>query len=903
MEQQMDLFQKILPICQEFIIKLETLKDKYMTSNEIKELTESWYQINNKFNSLRISDKYPHIEIYHQFQSYKHDIDDSFQSRNNTFVQNELIVFKELFDSIEGKSLTEEQREIAVRIDNNNLIVASAGSGKTLTIIGNVLYLIKKGVNPQDILVLSFNKKIAKEIRERFACLELDIEASTFHKLGMDIYKQNQRDTTHIFNENLEKKFQKKFLDNLLHNKQLTSDVLKYFAYYLYPLPDLTNFEDLGNYLRQTQHIDMNTLKQYWEDKYMDSNHVETLQGERVKSLGELIIANYLFLNGIEYEYEKIYPTEEFSYKPDFYLPKNDIWLEHFGVLKKENGQLTGLTDTYVLEMNRKKQLHKDKNTILISTYFYEFIGEDFWKILTIRLREFGIQVKEPNLEKLQQNINAIKDKAPFKLFLKNLVTFLNLYKGHGEKELETIRKEILADDSIAPYLYKRNQLFFNIFEQYYKQYEDFLKETNHIDFNDMLLYTIPLVDKIHPYKYIYVDEYQDTSLLRFRLVEAIAKKHNAIFTAIGDDWQSIYRFSGSNISLFTHFKNYVPTSNRLDLSQTYRYSQELAEISAQFIQKNPAQFSKHVRSKKSLKNPVLIAEYKDFADMLSEDSLYTRFISAMENILNKQEIKTVLILGRNNGDLKNSGLLGNGQGEVGFMLKNSSSFIQQTIKLTHHAYPNIDFEFRTIHRSKGSEADLVFVLNNKNHLAGFPNKMESDPVFKYLVDNSEYYSYAEERRLFYVALTRTKTYTVLMTSHKDPSEFVEELKTYPNIKIINIKESVHIAHRCPYCKSGRIILKQNNTTKEYYGDCEFQNCPGNSKLGNAVLVDDEYIKCPSCGGIMLERTQKKSGEKFFGCSNFNMGLCKKTMRIKDEYKTLNSDVQKYKQNIQTLNI
>ncbi len=892
MFQQGQLFQEKLPLCQQFITKLESYNDSYLMTSEILKLSELWNNINDEFQQIRISNKYPDYQMYKQFQSYRRDIDDSFTNRNNSFVQNEMATYKDFFDNIEGKSLTTEQREIAIRIDNNNLIVASAGSGKTLTIIGNVLYLIKKGVNPKDILVLSFNKKIAKEIKERFANLGEDIATSTFHSLGMNLCKQSQQ--AHVFDENLEKQFLTKFLDDLLNNKQLTSSVLKYFAYYLYPIPDLTDFEDLGEHLRQTQHIDMNTLKQHWEDKYIDGTHVETLQGERVKSLGELVIANYLFLNGIEYKYETPYPVEEFAYKPDFYLTEYDLWLEHFGVLKKANGQLTGITDTYIAEMNLKKDTHQKQGTTLISTYFYEFINEDFWDILTTRLKEYGVVTKPPNLEKLQQNISAIKEQMPFRSFLKNLVTFLNLYKGNGEKNISMIKSKMLADKDIAPYSYKRNLLFLDIFEQYHTQYEEFLKSSNHIDFNDMLLNAISLVENTHPFKYIYVDEYQDTSLLRFRLVEAIAKKHNAIFTAIGDDWQSIYRFAGSDISLFTHFKDYVSTNNRLDLSQTYRYSQELTQISARFIQQNPEQFKKRVYSTKTLKNPVLIAEYKDFADMFSNDSLYTRFISAMEGIIDKEEIKTVLILGRNNGDLKNSGLLGDI--EVGFMLKNNSPFNQQTVKLTHHAYPNIDFEFRTIHRAKGSEADLVFVLNNKNHLSGFPNKMESDPLFKYLVDNSENYAYAEERRLFYVALTRTRTYTVLMTSHKEPSEFVEEIKAYPNVKTLSIQESAQINHRCPYCKSGRIILKQNKN-KEFYGDCEFHNCPGNSKLGNAVLVDDDYIRCSNCGGIMIERTQKKTGEKFFGCSNFNVGLCKKTMRATTDYKTLSSDVQKYKQN------
>ncbi len=898
-EYQKQLFQENLGKCQQFITKLEEWQGKYLTSSGIDELVTIWHETKDFFKNIKISDKYPNYKIYQQFQSHQIDITDSFKSRNDKYVSEELILFKDLFDSIESKSLTEEQREIAVRVDNRNLIVASAGSGKTLTIIANILYLVKKGINPKDILVLSFNKKIAREIKERFENIDLNIDAVTFHKLGMDIYTKTSDSVFHVYDENSEKKFQESFLASLLKDSKLASDILKYFAYYLYPLPDLSDFENLGDLLRQTQHIKMETLKQHWEDKFTPpSGRIETIQGEIVKSLGELVIANYLFLNGIEYEYEKPYPSTEFSYKPDFYLPKYDIWIEHFGVLKNASNRLVGLTPSYITEMNHKIRLHEENESTLITTYFYEFINEDFWDILTQRLGEHQVKSQAPSIEKLQQNIDAIQNKAPFISFLKNLKTFLSLYKGNGyiEKDISDLHKNIEDDSDIPPYLYKRNTLFFAIFERYYKHYEAHLKSTSCIDFNDMLINAISMVEHTHPYKYVFVDEFQDTSFLRFQLINALLKQHNSTLTAIGDDWQSIYRFAGSNINIFTHFKNYVLECNRLDLSQTYRHSQELALISAQFIQKNPEQFVKRVNSKKSLKNPLIVAEYKEFADTFSKDSLYSRFILALENVLSNPtlDIKSVLILGRNNSDLKHSGLLGKKEQDVGFLLKKNLATSTQIIKLSHHAYPNIDFEYRTIHRSKGSEADLVFVINNKNHLSGFPNKMESDPIFKYLIEGSENYSYAEERRLFYVALTRTRTHTILMASNANPSEFIEEIKNLKNVKFLSLQDSININHKCPYCKTGRIILRQNKSTKEQYGDCEFQHCPGRSNLGNAVMIDDEFISCPKCKGIMIERTNSNSKEKFFGCSNYTNGSCKNTMQLKSDYKTLNQDSNNY---------
>ena len=247
----------------------------------------------------------------------------------------------------------------------------------------------------------------------------------------------------------------------------------------------------------------------------------------------------------------------------------------------------------------------------------------------------------------------------------------------------------------------------------------------------------------IYPYKYIIIDEYQDTSLSKCLLIKAIQNKTKASLIAVGDDWQSIYHFTGSNIEIFTNFKKYFPKAKIIKLKKTYRNSTQLVKVTKKFIMKNPNQISKTISSNKRSKNPIHIYYYRNL-------------IKEWNNITKQINTQT-LILGRNNNDINN---------------------------LFLNKYMN----YMTIHKSKGLQAQNVIIINLENKVTGIPSKIQNSEYLMYVSSKEDEYMYSEERRLFYVALTRTENTVTLLVNKDNPSIFVSELlkDSSKYIKIIN---------------------------------------------------------------------------------------------------------------------
>ena len=250
-------------------------------------------------------------------------------------------------------------------------------------------------------------------------------------------------------------------------------------------------------------------------------------------------------------------------------------------------------------------------------------------------------------------------------------------------------------------------------------------------------------------WKYIIIDEYQDTSYIRFLLIKEIINKVNSNLMVVGDDFQSIYKFTGCDLSLFTNFTNYFPNATILKLERTYRNSQELIKIAGTFVMKNKKQIKKDLYSEKHLKDPIRIVRYKNIKD---------KFLSLIKKI---PPNKKILVLGRNNRD---SNLL------------LSNIVTQKGNKIIVKDYENIDITYMTVHKSKGLESDIVIVINLTDQQNGFPNQIKDERITRIVVKNKEKYLYSEERRLFYVALTRTKNEVYLLVPQKSPSIFIEEL-------------------------------------------------------------------------------------------------------------------------------
>ena len=284
-----------------------------------------------------------------------------------------------------------------------------------------------------------------------------------------------------------------------------------------------------------------------------------------------------------------------------------------------------------------------------------------------------------------------------------------------------------------------KDKIFLIISFKIYSIYMEELRSVNKIDFDDMIIYAKNIV-RTHginkKYQFIIIDEYQDISKIRFDLIREIINKTDGRIMCVGDDYQSIYGFSGSNISLFLDFKKYFKERVRIDLKNTYRNSYQLIKIAKKFILKNPYQLKKQIYAKFLLKYPVVLVYYTNL------EKTYNNLI----NYLYLEDKKDIMVLSRYNKDLN-----------------------------TINKYD--DIRYLTIHRSKGLEANNVILLNMSDSYLGFPSKIREINCSYMFNSFHEETPFAEERRLFYVALTRCKEKIYLLVPRKNPSIFIKEIK------------------------------------------------------------------------------------------------------------------------------
>ena len=401
---------------------------------------------------------------------------------NKTFVKNELFRFKEFFNNIGGKSLDLQQRESIIKEEDNNLIIAGAGSGKTTTIVGKVNYILSKhNTDPKDILLISYTNKSAEDLFKRLN-IE-DVEVKTFHKFGKDILTQYSNKKPNIFDETQFKSIiTRSFIKNL-KNDNYISLVTEYFTNFLKPPKSQFEFENQGQYIQYLKDYDFKTYKT------IPTDDKRTFKREIVKSIEECKIANFLLFNGIHYEYEYPYEfdtaTERYrQYKPDFTIIQNGkkIYIEHFGINQFGNvpnffikdGENQELADKrYNDKIKWARELHSLNETILIETYSYQMKDESLFENLKIKLENSGIILlpKSPNeIWKIISNSAEEEVKAFVNLF----GTFINLMKSNNFTldHLKKLNKKI--DDD---FYRKRNELFIDIIDPILFEYNDYLKE------------------------------------------------------------------------------------------------------------------------------------------------------------------------------------------------------------------------------------------------------------------------------------------------------------------------------------------------------------------------------------------------------------------------------------------
>lgn len=339
---------------------------------------------------------------------------------------------------------------------------------------------------------------------------------------------------------------------------------------------------------------------------------------------------------------------------------------------------------------------------------------------------------------------NNFSDKI-LESFKKLVCTFIHLYKSNYSDF--NLYKKIFKKCN------KREIIFFKIVYQIHELYNEELLSAYKIDFDDMIHLATKLVFKvkISNYKYVIIDEYQDTSYIRYLLIKNILKKTNAKLLAVGDDFQSIYRFAGCNINIFLNFTKLFKKAKILRINNTYRNPMELINIAGKFIMKNKKQLRKKIYSNIHLNDPIKIVYYDNKKDA------FKKLILEIYNVC-KEEI---MVLGRNNNDI---------------YTVIDSDFILNGSEILYINNRDIHLKYYTIHKSKGLESSNVIIINMEDKILGFPSKLEDSKLFRFVL-NKKQYPYEEERRLFYVALTRTKNRVYLLTPKNNPSIFINELK------------------------------------------------------------------------------------------------------------------------------
>ncbi len=884
--------------CGEFIRSLLT-SDRYVAkseySNKIKEYASDidFFVVLKKSEMLKDFCKRNDIsesDINNILDLYE-NIEKQIDSHNEMFISEKMMFEKEYLDNIlktvDPKIvLDDDQRRVVLTDEDYCLVIAGAGAGKTTTVAAKVKYLVdKKNVDPSKILVVSFTNKAVNELKDRIQ-KELDIQCpiSTFHSTGNAIIHKNSPDEKLNIVDQSKMYFviRDYFRNSILKNETAVNKLIMFFASYFDAPYEGSDLNDFFNNIAKANFSTMRSDLEDFKRNIIDNKTKKsvTVQNEVLRSHQEVEIANFLYLNNIDYEYEPIYKYDiEFSrkpYTPDFIIYQGDksAYLEHFGISEAgENFRFTPEeVERYKKAVRDKCILHKEHGTTLIYTFSSYNDGREVLEHLKEKLEEHGFELKPRSNKEVMEVLVAGEENRYIRKLLNLVCRFISNFKVNAY-QTDDFNRMYHSTQNV------RSRLFLEICNDCYLEYERWLKENNAVDFEDMINESARLLREVKEMKqkldfeYIIVDEYQDISKQRFDLTKILSEVTDAKIIAVGDDWQSIYAFSGSDLSLFTKFEEKMGYAKILKIVRTYRNSQEVIDIAGNFIQRNKEQIEKQLISPKHIEDPVLIYTYDGKKKVYNADRKSGRnyeMARAVEIVLTDilkykkaegKEPGSILLLGRYGFDgdkLEKSGLF---------------EYINRTNKVKSVKYPKLNITFMTAHSSKGLGYDDVIVINGKNETYGFPSKVEDDPVLSFVIKGDRSIDYAEERRLFYVAMTRTKNRVFFVAPEENPSEFLLELKQYyKNVKLLgywNEEEPISIGKKpCPLC-GYPMQLKY----KRAYG-LRLYICTNEPEICGFMTNDYRakklcIQKCDKCRDGYLIVKEGKGRSFFLGCTNY----------------------------------
>jgi DNA helicase-4 len=859
----------------EFMTLFES--DKYFSKRELKKWLDKWSFLKTKYEHqlyLGYIFKDTGKKINYLLNVFKNP-EKTVSERNEIFIKKEIVVYNNLFDSIEN-GLNLDQKRAAIVDEANNLIIAGAGTGKTSTLLAKAAYIVKKGLaTPEEVLILSFNRDVRLEIEERLKDKTgLKFPVSTFHAMGLHVIANIEPKEPAVSELSTDRLKLPKWVEKQIVNKSGLAQGSKLDDFIEKPseIPSLKNAyrEKVMDFLAFNYHpykseFDFKTLGDYY--KYLKEFEIRSLNGDLVKSYEESEIANFLFLNDISYEYEPDYKFDEGhrQYLPDFYLPKYDLYIEHFGINREFKTAPYIDTEKYLEQMEWKRDLHQTRGTKLIETYSYQKAEGILLKELEDNLRGQGVELNPIPPERIFDKINEEGLLDPFAILISK---FLNLYKA-GNHNYENLKTNAEKKPNSARYI-----SFLEVFQPIYEEYEKYLTNQRRIDFDDMINKATKYIEDGRyqsKFKYILVDEFQDISQSRYRFFKSLLRNNETNSFCVGDDWQAIYRFTGGEVSLMTKFKDYFEPCEYLYLNETFRFDNKLCDLSSRFVMKNKDQLTKSIMSSRKMDTPAITIAWVGKENLTSAIEACLKDIEAKEALLNHDKKKKlrVYIIGR---------------------YRNIHS--QSEYSEIRDKFPKFDIEYFTAHKSKGVEADYVIVLNLIAGKYGFPCLIEDDPILSLVLAEKDSFPNAEERRLFYVAITRAKKHVYLLSEDRRPSSFIDEL--------INERYDIYFQGNskkgpvyCPVCETGQIVKIDRDYSTHYvcnnhpYCTHREKTCPS-CKNGFLILNEGKYKcsnekcefiakKCQLCDGYLILRNWTPA---FWGCSNYFTTKCPYTEEV-----------------------
>lgn len=711
---------------------------------------------------------------------------------NEAIAKDELVRCRGFFEQVEKTPLTQEQARAVVTYDNRVRVIAAAGSGKTSVMVARAAFAISRGfASPERILMLAFNADAAAELQTRvtarLAALGLPregLQATTFHSFGRSLIGSatGRKPSIAPWVENgAEAERVSAIVDDLRATSadfRLKWDVFRLLHGRVSGTPDGGEPDAY--------------------DRTSRSSGFRTFRGETVRSEGERLIADWLYMNGVDYRYEQPYShqvadSSHSQYRPDFYYPQIDVWHEHWAL--RSDGTPPDSFTGYADEMAWKKRTHRQYGTTLVETTWHEIIDLRGFTELAAQLRSHGQQL-DWDPDRPTPGAQPIEPQRLARL----IRTFMAHVKANSLTRAD-------LDSQLAGVASPRTRLFLDLYWRVHERWEHDLRAAQAIDFDDMLLQAAALLEKdptLAGYDLVLVDEFQDTSQSRARLVRALTRGQGKHLLVVGDDWQAINGFAGADTSTMTQFEQAFGPAQTLYLQTTFRNPQRIADVAARFISRNPSQLSKSVVShQRNVGQPIVIVRVPNQA------ALYKALRDHLTHLAAQFPGSSVDILGRYRRDRQ---------------------FVPRG------PFDGLTITFRTIHGAKGLEADHIVLPNLTTGTYGFPSRIDDDPVLRLAMASGDDFPDSEERRLLYVALTRARQSVALFTIAGAESPFVVELLNDPDVILYDSSPGVTPPRPCPACGQGTLVSRTSRYG-QFTGCSRFPACTYRKRLDASASV------------------------------------------------------------------